>query len=151
VARAAGRRALRDLWLRAQADGDISPSEVARLADHAEVADGWLAQAILGAARLGPLLLDFERRARWQRTPELVDIRDAIDGLRRWLEPYRRPGALPPTFARHLAAARPSPAPARRPFGLTPAPRPEILSPTLEQIEAIPEVAAPLTPPPQVA
>jgi hypothetical protein len=150
VARATGRRALRGLWKQAQDAREVCSAEVARLADHANVAETWLAHAILNADRFGALLSDFEQRAAWRRSPELVDIRDAIDGLRCWLEPYRRPGAPPPTFARHLPGLPYLP-PTCGPLHIAAPARPDSSSAPLEEIEAVAKVAVPLAPPPQVA
>ena len=85
-----------------------------------------------------------------RRTPDLVDVREAIEHLRSWLAPYRRPGAPPPAFARHVAGL-PFLPPARPGRHLASLPRPEPASPALEQVESVSPLAAVLAPPPQVA
>jgi cellulose synthase/poly-beta-1,6-N-acetylglucosamine synthase-like glycosyltransferase len=150
VWRATGRRALRDLWERARVGRDVCVAEAAHLADVADVPVGWLNHALLDASRFGPLLSEFEQRARWQRTPDLVDVREAIEHLRSWLAPYRRPGAPPPAFARHVAGL-PFLPPARPGRHLASLPRPEPASPALEQVESVSPLAEVLAPPPQVA
>jgi hypothetical protein len=150
VARATGRRALRGLWKEAQDSRQVCAAEVARLAEHANVTQAWLAHAIISADRFGALLSDFEQRACWQRPPELVDVRDAIDGLRRWLEPYRRPGTPPPTFARHLPGLPYLPS-IRRSLHIAAPTRPVPASAALEQVEAVAKAAMSLAQPPQVA
>jgi hypothetical protein len=150
VARAIGRRALRALWRQAQRNREVGSAEVAQLANDAQVPEAWLHHALLSDGTFGRLLGDFEQRARWQRSPELVDVRDAIEGLRRWLEPYRRPGAPAPTFARH-AASRPYAPPPDDAVRCSVATRTRAESAPLEEIQSIAKGTAPLAPPPQVA
>jgi hypothetical protein len=128
----------------------VRASEVAALSEYAGVPAAWLGQAILNGDRIGVLLSDIEARASWRRAPDLVDVRVAIDQLRTWLEPYRRPGAPPPTFVRHLAGL-PLLAPSRR-FGRLAVrePRQPMLA-SLEQVQPVPEVAPTLASPTHVA
>ena len=150
VTRATSRRAIRDLWRRAQTWRDLCASETIHLAALIGVSETWLQHAILSADTLGVLLDDVEQRSIWHREPDLVDVRTAIDDLRAWLAPYRRAAARPPTFSRHLAGL-PFLPPAL--VGRQPAPRvrPAPTLATLEQIEPEGERPAPLAPPPQVA
>jgi hypothetical protein len=150
VARATALRAIRDLWHVARMSRDICASELAVLAEYAGVPESWLGRAILTTDRIGVLLSEIDARASWRRTPDLVDVRVGIEQLRAWLEPYRRPGAPPPTFARHLAGlpfldpSRRFDRPAvRKPRQLRLAPR--------EQVQPKPEVAATFPPPTHVA
>lgn len=150
VARATGRRVLRDLWQQARLRREHCASEVAVLADFAGVSETWLARAIRDAIRFGALLNDLEKRARWGRAPELLDVRDAIRELRSWLEPYRRPGTFPPVFARHMAGLPFFP-PDQRTIRLATVSRTKPQSTPLEEIEPVTTLAPLLTPPPQVA
>jgi hypothetical protein len=146
VARATCRRSLRDLWKQAGTSRDVCASEVAHLAALAGVPETWLHQVLLRPGPFGMLLEEVVERAGWQRDPDLVDVRKAIEDLRAWLEPYRRRAASPPIFARHLQGL-PFLLPSRRP-GHAGRPTGETSSlAALEQVEAV----RPLTPPSQVA
>jgi hypothetical protein len=150
VARAAMRRALRDLWRRARSCRALCPGEVSVLAGLAQVSEAWLSHAILDAERFGVLLYDFEEYAGRRCPPELVDIREAIAGLRLWLAPYRRPGVVPPVLARRRAGL-PFVPPTRRAVHLTGPPERQLRSAPLEPDTSVAERTSPLTPPPQVA
>lgn len=150
VARATCRRAVRDLWRRTRMGGDLCPVEITHLAALAGVPEAWFFEAIPASDRLGVLLDDLEQRSVWQREPDLVDVRAAIDGLRVWLEPYRREAAGPPMFARHLPGL-PFLPPARLDHRMLRGGRPAATLAALEQVQAVGERSAPLAPPPQVA
>jgi len=150
VARATCRRAVRDLWRRARSWRGQCANEIAHLAELAGVPEAWLFQVVAGNDRLGTLLEAFEQRSVWNRHPELVDVREAIDGLRTWLEPFRRGPAHAPTFARQVRGLPflPPTHPNRRRLRAV---RPPAALATLEEVEAVGERAAPLAPPPHVA
>ncbi|MGE3910853.1 MAG: hypothetical protein AB7K36_15960, partial [Chloroflexota bacterium] len=150
VSRATGRRALRDLWRQVQQTREVCAAETAHLADFAGVSEAWLHRAICSAERFGPLLHEVGQLARWQTSPALVDVRDAIDELRQWLEPYRRPGAPPPIFSRHLAGLPYASPTTRAALHSVPVPA-EAASAPLEEIQPVAALTAPLTPPPHVA
>jgi hypothetical protein len=146
VARARCRRSLRDLWARLQASREPGASEVARLAELAGLPEAWLRQALLEADRFGLLLDAFESRVGWHQQPGLVDVRQTLDELRAWLEPYRRQRPVTPILAR----------PDQGPPGIAPTrPAEPLLAPSrsrpslaaLEQVEPV----GPLAPSPQVA
>jgi hypothetical protein len=150
VVRATSLRAARDLWQSARMSRDVCSGELAVLADHAGVPEAWLGQAILNSACIGLLLSEIDARAFWRRTPELVDVRVGIDQLRSWLEPYRRPGAPPPTFARHLAD-RPFLELSRRFGRLAVRERRRPMLSSLEQVQPEAEIATALAPSTHVA
>jgi hypothetical protein len=146
VARATSRRALRELWARRQASRELCAARAARLAELAAVPEAWLRQLLLDAERFGPLLEALEARAGWHCEPVLVDVRLAIDELRAWLEPYRRPRPLTPVVARPVQGPPfGGPSRAAEPLLARSSPRPSLAA--LEQVEPV----GPLAPPPQVA
>lgn len=149
LARAQGRRFLRDLWTNARTHGAMCPDEVVRLAEFAHVSEAWLRLALLTSDQFGPLYAAFEAQAHWHRLPDLVDVREAISELRAWLAPYRLPTAQPPLFARHIAGL-PFARPAQPSRPVTQLPAPMLQTPKFAALKEIEAVSA-LAPPPQVA
>ncbi len=145
VARATCCRALRDLWTRARATRRLCDGNVVHLADLAGVPESWLRHVIHDANRFGILRQMVEVRSIWQRQPELVDVRAAIDDLRAWLEPYRRDADRTPVCARHVTG-RPLLPPTPAPEAPTIRPDPSSL-PSLEDVQTV----RLLPPSPQVA
>jgi hypothetical protein len=103
VARAQGRRSLRDLWASARANRTVGLGDVAQLAEFARVPQEWLHVAVATRERFGPLLADFEARSSQHQDPVMVDVREAITDLRGWLATYREQSARLPVAARQVA------------------------------------------------